>query len=171
MPGRTISGGWIMFVTEVMQSSFATVKPSTSLDEVARLLLQTNQRGLPELDDEGSLLGIISEGDLLHRDELGVRPPTAKWLEGILGAESSRQARERMRALHVETIMTRKPICVEEDATVDEVVELMDRLKVGQIPVVMGSIVIGLVTRTQLIAALERSLREKERSDAPSCCD
>ena len=57
----------------------------------------TNQRGLPVLDDNGELVGIISEGDLLHRDELGVSPPAGNWFEQILGIEEGGPARERMR--------------------------------------------------------------------------
>src|SRR5215475_5919009 len=87
-----------MRATDVMRSSFATVKACTSLLEAARLLLETNQRGLPVLDDSGDLVGIISEGDLLHRDELGVRPPAGNWLEQVLGIEEDNPARERMRA-------------------------------------------------------------------------
>ena len=76
-----------MRATDVMRSSFATVKPGTALLDAVRLLLETNQRGLPVVDDNGYLVGIISEGDLLHRDELGVRPPAGNWLEEILGIE------------------------------------------------------------------------------------
>ena len=65
-----------MLAPEVMRTSFATVKPATPLIDAARLLLETNQRGLPVLDHEGRLVGIVAEGDLLHRDELGVSPPT-----------------------------------------------------------------------------------------------
>jgi len=76
-----------MRAIDVMRNSFAMVKPSTALIDAVRLLLETNQRGLLVVDSEGDLVGIISEGDLLHRDELGVRPPAGNWLEDILGVE------------------------------------------------------------------------------------
>ncbi|MFX8373786.1 CBS domain-containing protein, partial [Acinetobacter baumannii] len=69
-----------MRVTDIMRESFATVKPGTPLIEVARLLMQTNQRGLPVLDEKGELVGIVSEGNLLHRNELGVIPLAGNWL-------------------------------------------------------------------------------------------
>lgn len=152
-----------MRVTEVMRSSFATVKPGTPIIEAARLLLQTNQRGLPVLDEDGRLVGIVSEGDLLHRDELGVRPPAGNWLEEILGIEEGGPARERMRALRVGAIMTPNPVCVDESATVSDVVMAMDMRKVAQIPVVTASGVIGIVNRFELIAALERSLSQDQQ--------
>ena len=151
-----------MRVTEVMRSSFATVKPETPIIEAARLLLQTNQRGLPVLDEDGRLIGIVSEGDLLHRDELGVRPPAGNWLEESLGIEEGSPARERMRALRVGAVMTPDPVCVDESATVNDVIAAMDVRKVAQIPVAAASGVIGIVNRFELIAALERSLSQDE---------
>jgi CBS domain-containing protein len=147
-----------MLATDVMRSSFATVKANTLLVDAARLLLQTNQRGLPVLDDDGHLVGIISEGDLLHRDELGVSPPAGNWIEALLGIEEGGPARERMRALRVATIMTPDPVSVDEDATVDDVIAAMDMRRVAQLPVVCGGKVVGMISRFELIAALERSL-------------
>ncbi len=159
-----------MRVTDVMRESFATVKPGTPLIEVARLLMQTNQRGLPVLDEKGELVGIVSEGNLLHRNELGVVPLAGNWLGQFLGREENDSDRRQMHGLLVEEIMTPSPVCVEEDATVDDVVTVMDASKVGQIPVVAAGQVIGMVSRFELIAALERCLRrtEEEVSSAPT---
>lgn len=153
-----------MRATDVMRSSLATVRPTTSIAEAARLLLRTNQRGLPVLDKDGNLFGIVSEGDLLHRDELGVKPPAGNWLEEILGIEEGGPARERMRALSVATIMTQNPAWVDEDASVDDVVATMDQRKVAQVPVVCAGKVIGMISRFELIAALEQSLSRYEGS-------
>ena len=149
-----------MLATKVMRSSFATIRPTTVLAEAARLLLQTNQRGLPVLDRDGKLAGILSEGDLLHRDELGVSPPAGNWLEELLGVEEGGPARERMRTLNVATIMTKDPVCVDEHATVNDVISAMDRRGVAQVPVVSAGKVIGIVSRFELLAALERKLSQ-----------
>ena len=153
-----------MLATKVMRRSFATIKPTTSLAEAARLLLQMNQRGLPVLNQDDDLVGILSEGDLLHRDELGVNPPAGNWLEDILGIEEDSPARKRMRTMNVATIMTQHPVCVDEHATVNDVVALMDRRKVAQIPVVRSGKVIGLISRFELLAALERKLSPRQEA-------
>jgi CBS domain-containing protein len=152
-----------MRVADVMRTSIATVKPSTPLIDAARLLLETNQRGLPVLDDNRRLLGIVAEGDLLHRDELGVSPP-CNWIEAVLGIEESGPVRERMRALRVVDIMTPDPISVDKDASIDDVVAEMDRRAIGQLPVVCADEVIGMISRFELIAALEQSLSLTEKS-------
>jgi CBS domain-containing protein len=151
-----------MQASEVMLSSFATVKPSTLLIDAVRLLLETNQRGLPVVNDDGYLVGIISEGDLLHRDELGVKPHAGNWLEEIIGIEERTPARERMRSLSVGVIMTPDPVCVDQDAMVDDVINAMDSREVGQVPVVSAGKVVGIINRFQLISVLERSLSRLE---------
>jgi CBS domain-containing protein len=127
-----------MLATKIMRSSFATIRSTASLLEAARLLLYTNQRGLPVLDKDGNLVGMISEGDLLHRDELGVTPPAGNWLEELLEIEEGDPARERMRTLNVATVMTRNPVCVDEHASASDVIAAMDRRRVAQVPVVCG---------------------------------
>jgi CBS domain-containing protein len=153
-----------MRAADVMRTSFATVKPNTPIIDAARLLLETNQRGLPVMDDDGRLLGIVAEGDLLHRDELGVHAPV-NWIEAVLGLEEGGPARDRMRALRVSTIMTLAPVCVDEDTSIDEVVAEMDRRGIAQLPVLRANKVVGMVSRFELIAALERSLSRNEAND------
>jgi CBS domain-containing protein len=152
-----------MRAAEVMRTSFATVKPSTPLIDAARLLLETNQRGLPVLDDGDRLVGIVTESDLLHRVELGVNPP-CNWLEALLGIEEGGRVRERMRALRVSRIMTPDPLSVDEDATINDVVANMDMREISQLPVVSADRVIGMISRFELVAALERCLGQSESS-------
>lgn len=151
-----------MLATEIMRSSFETLGPTSALLDAVRLLLQTNQRGLPVLDDDGHLIGILSEGDLLHRDELGVSPPSGNWLEVLLELEEGMPARKRMHALRVDTIMTPNPAFVRSDATVNDVVGEMDRRRISQLPVVCDGRVVGMISRFELIIALERGLSRGE---------
>jgi CBS domain-containing protein len=136
-----------MNVSHVMRRSFATIKPEAPLLEAAHLLLETNQRGLPVIDGEGTLVGIISEGDFLHRVELDIAPPPGNWLEDILGIEEDTPARRRMQASLVHHAMTRDPVCINDGTALDEVVALMDARHVAQLPVVCGATVVGMIGR------------------------
>ena len=147
-----------MNVSDIMRRSFATIKPDAPLLDAAHLLIETNQRGLPVIDDEGALVGVISEGDFLHRTELDISPPPGNWLEELLGIEEDTPARRRMRARLVREVMARDPICIDEELTLDEVVALMDAHHIAQLPVLCGGSVVGIVSRAELLAAVARAL-------------
>ncbi|WP_338827147.1 CBS domain-containing protein [Bradyrhizobium sp. 27S5] len=147
-----------MFAKDVMRASFATIEPGAALLDAVRLLLETGQRGLPVLDGSGSLVGVISEGDFLHRRELGVHCPEGFWLEWLLSKEEGRLVRERTRALRVDAVMSRKPVFADEHATVDEIVAEMDNHQISQVLVLRDTRVVGIVGRAQLLLALEQSL-------------
>ncbi|WP_441252009.1 CBS domain-containing protein [Tardiphaga sp. 71_E8_N1_1] len=99
------------------------------------------------------VIGVVSEGDFLHRAELDVLPPRGNWVEQLIGIEEDTPATRRMTACTVGEIMSRVPVCIGANATVDEVVALMDRHHVAQVPVMCGSNVVGLISRTELLAA------------------
>jgi CBS domain-containing protein len=128
-------------------------------------LLETNQRALPVLDG-GRLVGIISEGDFLHRVELGIEAPAKGWLQSLFGAASGSAYRARIGALRVALVMTKNPVCIEEEASVDEAVAIMDQRGVSQLPVTCGGILVGMISRAELLAAVERSLSESAEQRA-----
>jgi CBS domain-containing protein len=150
-----------MNVADVMRTSIASVGPTAPLVDAASLLLETNQRALPVVDD-GRLVGIISEGDFLHRLELGIDAPERTWLQSLFGSAAHGAYRKRVSALQVAQVMSRNPICVEDAASVDEVVALMDRHDVSQLPVTCGGILVGMISRAELLAAVERCLRASD---------
>jgi CBS domain-containing protein len=147
-----------MNVSDIMRRSFATIKPEAPLLDAAHLLIETNQRGLPVIDHEGALVGVISEGDFLHRAEIDISPPPGNWLEELLGIEEDTPALRRMRARLVREVMTHDPICVDDEASLDEVVALMDARHVAQFPIVCGCAVVGVISRVELLAAVARAL-------------
>lgn len=84
--------------------------------------------------------------------------PEGFWLEWLLSREEGKLVRERTRALRVDAVMSRKPVWVEECATVDEIVAEMDSRQISQVLVLRDARVVGIVGRLQLLVALERSL-------------
>ena len=110
-----------MNVSDIMRRSFAMIKPDARLLDAAHLLMETNQRGLPVVDQEGAVVGIISEGDFVHRSELDIGAPAENWLEEMLGVEEDTPTRRRMCASVVQEVMTHDPICVDGESTRTEV--------------------------------------------------
>ena len=156
-----------MIVADLMRRSFATIKADAPLLEAADLLLETNQRGLPVVDAGGALQGMISEGDFLRRAELDVDAPPGNWLEQFLGIEEDTPARRRMHARTVGEAMSRYPVCISDEATVSEVVALMDSRHVAQLPVLCGETLVGVIGRVELLCAVEKVLRSAASRNTP----
>jgi len=87
-----------------------------------------------------------------------VTPPAGNWLEELLGIEEGGPARERMRTPNVAKIMTQNLVCVDEHATVNDVIAAMDQRRIAQVPVVCAGKMIGSISRFELLAALEYKL-------------
>lgn len=158
-----------MIVSDIMRRSFASIRPDASLLEAADLLIQTNQRGLPVLDADGNLLGMISEGDFLRRTELDVDMPRDNWFARILGGDKHEPSRRRMSALVVGEVMSRHPLCISDEAPVSEVVAMMGARRIAQLPVVCGDTLVGLVGRAELLVAVASVLRAAQADqDSPA---
>lgn len=153
-----------MKASDVMRAGISTVGPLTPVLDAVRLLLKTNQRALPVVDDVGLLVGIISEGDFLHRAELDVDPVRPGWFDALFSGRTSDNTHARSNALLVKDLMNAAPVCVDEDASLDDVVAAMDARRISQVPVVSQRHVVGLVTRTELLTTVERRLADATRT-------
>src|SRR5277367_6037259 len=125
-----------MQVRDVMTQNVISIAANQTIVKAARLMLQNDISGLPVVNAEGVLVGMVTEGDFLRRDELGTQRRRPKWLEFLLGP--GRIAEEYIRASgrKVEDVMTRDPVTVAEDDTLETVVELMERRRIKRLPVV-----------------------------------
>ena len=150
-----------MIVCEIMRTSLATVRPGTSLVEAADILLETNQRALPVVDDAGLMIGILTEGDFLHRSELGLACPSRSRYDALFRSGETALHQAKLNGRIVEQLMSRDVVSINEEASADEAVSLMDAHDVSQIPVVCGGYVVGLITRLELVAAVARVAKDR----------
>lgn len=151
---------------DVMTANVVTVTPDLSVRDAAALLLERRISGAPVLAADGSLLGIISEGDLLRRVEIGTDPTRrARWLD-FFSARADADAYVKSHALHVEDVMTRNVISVDEETTLSEIASLMESRGVKRVPVLRDGRVVGIVSRANLLQALASSLPEPQGSSA-----
>lgn len=149
-----------MQVKDVMTRNVIAVQAHEPIVHAARLMLQNRISGLPVLDAEGELVGIVTEGDFLRRSELGTQRRRAKWLEFIIGP--GRLAEEYVHAAgrKVDEIMTHDPATIDEDQTLEAVVELMERRHVKRLPVTQNGRMVGIVSRANLMHALASLVRD-----------
>ena len=119
-----------MKVSEIMETRVVAAKTNATCTSLAQKMLSGFISGLPVTDDEGHVIGVVTEFDIL------------KVLRN--GANLSKTAKD---------IMSDKPICLEANQSVEEAIELMTRHHIMRIPVVSGGRLVGIVSRTDVLRA------------------
>jgi CBS domain-containing protein len=146
-----------MRAMDVMTTDVITVDPDTTVRALATLLAERGISGAPVVDASGRLLGIVSEGDLLHRAEIGTARRHRErrrswWLDDF----ASELAREYIKShgRTVKDIMTRDVVSVTEDTDLGEVAALLETKRIKRVPVTHDGKVIGIISRANLVRAL-----------------
>lgn len=143
-----------MKVGDVMTQKVISVLPSDEIANAIRLMLDNRISGLPVIDGEGRLVGMVTEGDLLRRAETGTTRHRARWLEFLLSPGKLAEEYTHTHGQHVDEVMTCDVVTTTEAAPLDTVVDLMERNRIKRLPVVRDGKVIGIVSRANLLHAL-----------------
>ncbi|HTW69420.1 MAG TPA: CBS domain-containing protein [Acetobacteraceae bacterium] len=156
-----------MNVADVMTRHVISVLPDATVESAARTMLERGISGLMVVDAKGELAGVVTEGDLLRRDELGTVRHRPWWLRMLLSP--GRQAADFTRAhgRRVRDVMTQDVVTVAADAPLEDVVEAMERYRIKRVPVTENNRVIGVISRADLL----RALVVAERRDKPIATD
>jgi len=144
-----------MKASEVMQRNPITVRPATPIADAVHLMVTQRIASLPVVNDFGELVGMVSEGDLLRRVELGTAASNSRWLTWL--GSRGRAAREYVRshARRVGEVMTASVLAVAPDTELAEVVSLMESRHIKRVPVLENGRLIGIITRWGLMRVLE----------------
>ena len=157
-----------MKARDVMQREVITVTPETRVEDALRLMARHHISGLPVVDATGTAVGILSEGDLLRRIELGTETRLSPWRAWIAGPGREAGDYARSHARQVGEVMTVPIVSVTPDTDLAEVVALMESRRIKRIPVLENGRIAGIVTRADLLRALARQL---PRVDTPAVAD
>lgn len=144
-----------MKVEEIMTKDVITVSPKTPIHEAAELMIDHGVSGLPVVDDAGSVVGIVSEGDLILREKPRERAP---WWRLFFG-DAERLAREYQKAhgMTVGEVMTRSLIAVSPDFPIESAALILDQHRIRRVPVVADGQLLGILSRGDLIKALAKA--------------
>ena len=144
-----------MNASDVMVSKVITVGPDTSVAAIAETLLANRISAVPVVDEKSSaLLGIVSEGDLIHRVETGTERPRAWWLEFFIGKEALAREFIKSHGRKAADVMTRLVITVKPDTPLAELASLLEKHRIKRVPVVKDGKIVGIVSRANLVQAL-----------------
>lgn len=143
-----------MLVMHAMTPTVISVLPSQSVLDAVRKMLDYSISGLPVIDADKNLVGIVSEGDLLRRTELGTERKHNRWINFLFGPGKLAQEFVHAHGRTVAEIMTPDPVTVEEYTPLDEAAALMEKRRVHRLPVVRRQKMIGMLTRSDLMKAV-----------------
>jgi CBS domain-containing protein len=141
--------------SDIMTSPVITAAPQTPVSEIAALLAEHRISAVPVLED-GRLVGLVSEADLMHRHEIGtdLTAPKASGWRRWFTADRSAVEYTRSHARRAHDVMTREVVSIAANAGVERIVALFEARGIRRLPVVRGKQLVGIVSRADLIRAL-----------------
>ena len=143
-----------MRAQQIMTQHVITIGADAPIAEAVDTMLRHHVSGLPVVDADGDLIGIISEGDFIRRAEIGTQRKRGRWLSFLVGTDRVAADFVHAHGRKVGEIMTPDPLTIWEDTPLDEIVEIMETNNVKRLPVVRGKRLVGIVTRSDFLATV-----------------
>jgi CBS domain-containing protein len=144
---------------DIMTRDVLVVKPDTSIEELASIIVKNEISGVPVVDDAGALYGIVTENDLISRNKRLHIPTVVSFLDAAIYLESSKKFKQevkRLTATRVGDICARKVVTITEDTTVMDIATLMSEKKVHLLPVLKAGKIVGIVGKRDMVKAAAR---------------
>ena len=142
-----------MKASDVMVSDVITVHADDTVQKAAKVLLDHRISGVPVVDPAGHLVGMLSEGDLMRRSEIGTEKRASWWLKLFSIPDIEARDFVKAHALKVADVMTRQVVTASESHTLGEVASLLEKHGIKRVPIVRDGTVIGIVSRANLLQA------------------
>lgn len=150
-----------MLAKELMTTDVITVRSDASIKDVAQILLSHRISALPVTDDDGNLIGIVSEGDLLRRSETGTERKHSWWLDMLASPEERAREYIKTHATLVRDVMTKKLITVKEDTPISDIATVLEEKRIKRVPVTKDGRVVGIVSRADLLRGIATAQIDK----------
>jgi CBS-domain-containing membrane protein len=149
-----------MRAMDVMTSEVITVDENASVQTAAKLLVEHGISAVPVVDKDNRVIGMVSEGDLLHRAETGTERRRSWWLE--VGTSPDQQAAEFIKSHSgkVGDVMSRVVFSVTEQTAVADIAVMLETYRIKRVPVLRDGKLIGIVSRANLVRALAMTVNE-----------
>lgn len=149
-----------MQARDIMTTYVVTVAPDASVADIAATLVDNRISAVPVVDDQYRVIGIVSEGDLMRRSEIGTEPRHSWWLIAMTSTDKLAEEFAKTHGVKASEIMTANVTTVTEDASIGWIAELLETKKIKRVPVVRDEKLVGIVSRANLVRALT-TLKEK----------
>lgn len=142
-----------MRARDVMTAEVVSIGPETRVGEIAALLIQRRISAVPVLE-EGRLIGIVSEGDLMRRPETETEPGASPWLTLLTGPGVVPDRFAKAHGRTAREVMTREVVSVAPDTPLEEVARILETRRIKRVPVVESGRLVGILSRANLLHGL-----------------
>lgn len=154
-----------MLVSELMTREVATVRTDTSVNDVARLMSQKGVSGVPVLDAQDQVVGIVTELDLIVRNGRLEIPAFLQIFDFVLPLELPGHLRDHLRHMlgtRAEDVMTKDIHTVAPTTTVEDLVHQMVSRRANPVPVIEQGRLVGIVSRSDLVRMMATDIARAE---------
>jgi CBS domain-containing protein len=140
-----------MKARDLMTTDVVTAGPETSVRHIAQLMLRHRISAVPVVDDEGRIAGIVSEGDLMRRAELGSARGRSWWLELLAGPEEVARDYVKAHGQRARNVMTREVVSADEDTPASSIAAILEEKRIKRLPILREGRLVGIVSRADLL--------------------
>lgn len=151
-----------MQARDVMTSPAISLGVDASVTDAAALMAERRVSAIPIVDGSHRIVGIVSEGDLLQRRELGTERRSSWWLNLISDPVETDRTYLKSTARLVSSVMTRDVVTVGEESLLSEIAVILTEKHVKRVPVVAGGRLVGIVSRADIVRAFARETDASE---------
>ena len=153
-----------MRAIDVMTSEVISVDENATVAAIARLLAERGISAVPVVDKDNRVIGMVSEGDLLHRAETGTEQRRSWWLDMMASTNKLADDYIKSHSGKVKDVMTRVVISVTETTPVADIALLLETNRIKRVPVVRDGKLVGIVSRANLVRVLAMTINEPASS-------
>lgn len=147
-----------MKAKDIMQRKVLSIKKDVFIKEIAKILFENKISGVPVVDEEDKVIGIVTEKDLIIKEKKPSFPSYVEFLGSILFLEGVKKYDEELKKLAATTaeeIMTKDVHTITEDASIEEIANIMVDNSVNRVPVVdKGGKIIGIISRADMLKTI-----------------
>lgn len=153
-----------MLAADIMTANVITISPDADISEAVSLMIDNRISALPVVRD-GSVVGLLSEGDLLRRVETGTEARRSRWLEFVSSPEKLAHDYVRGHARKVSAVMSSPVISVDAETPIGDVAALLETKGIKRVPVTFNGKLVGIISRANLLRALASRLKPEQGAD------
>jgi len=140
-----------------MSRNVVTVKKNTTIKELSKIFVEKKVNGVPVVDDEGNVVGIVTQGDLIEQNKNLHIPTVIALFDAVLFLESEKKFESEVKKLtgtRVEDIYQKKVVTVPPDMDASDIVTVMAEKEIHTLPVVDGGRLVGVIGKLDLIRSM-----------------